>query len=535
MSSQIAVFRSLIDFSESQQITKAELSTSKLNDNIYFTVRMSFKIAKTIFKNMEEEDDDDEYKVVFRLQKDVLVAQYDDHSEKLIKPVFSPLKDALQKVRDEKMSIDKVDLKKMKQAVSEYVEEKSESKSEEKSEGKSQDIAFEAQDEMLQLIESSLGNMAALINKKTKDQMSLSALETVLKSIVKITLTSAGVEDETMEEKAWENIKTQGFLPKKADRKTGRKSGYTLFTEEVRADEKFKKDNEGKKFTEITGVIAAMWKALSEEKKEKYKEKAQQHNKDKPQSKKPSKKSSKKGSQKPVSEHTCTYIITKSERAGTMCGSSIRSDEPTFEGQWFCSKHASAQKKKSESRKKKEEKESEKPKKKTKKTDDEEKSEKPKKKTKKTDEEEKSEKPKKKTTKKTDEEEKSEKPKKKTKKTDEEEKSEKPKKKAEKKEEVVEQEEAEEALTQIAMEEFEFNSDDKYVQGIMTGESLTQAFGEIFDEMEEDQYNVNITTTERQMIVTLLTEDGEEIDSKKVKLAGASDELKTVSKFLLTM
>jgi hypothetical protein len=327
--------------------------------------------------------------------------------------------------------------------------------------------------------------------------MSLSALETVLKSIVKITLTSAGVEDETMEEKAWENIKTQGFLPKKADRKTGRKSGYTLFTEEVRADEKFKKDNEGKKFTEITGVIAAMWKALSEEKKEKYKEKAQQHNKDKPQSKKPSKKSSKKGSQKPVSDHTCTYIITKSERAGTMCGSSIRSDEPTFEGQWFCSKHSSAQKKKSESRKKKEEKESEKPKKKktTKKTDE----EKPKKKKTEKKEEEKSEKKPKKVSEVTElEEEEEERPKKTEKKTE---------KKSEKESESkpMEDDEAEDMLNEMFADYEDAKLSKGKIKGNISGDNLSSFFG--VKGFTDDQYTVKMEAYEK--VFELSAKDGE--------------------------
>jgi hypothetical protein len=339
--------------------------------------------------------------------------------------------------------------------------------------------------------------------------------------VVKTTLTTAGVNDSATELKVMAAISEQGLLPQKMERKGGSISGYLVYTRDMRKNEDFKETNKDKKFTDITKILAGMWKALTDEEKKVYNDMAAKEKLENPGGKSTKKGSKKSRSTKSVKDdkpkHTCTFIMTKGENKGNMCGSTIRSDEPTFEGQWLCSKHASAQKKKS------------------KKSDDE---EKPKKKSKKVEkkeeeEEEKSEKPKKKTTKKTDD----EKPKKKTKKTDDEEKSEKPKKatevveleeeeeerpkkktekkvekKVEKKTEKesesrpMENDEAEDMLNEMFMDYEDGKLSKGKIKGNITGANLTSFFG--VKGFTDDIYFVKIEAYEK--VFELSAKDGEE-------------------------
>jgi len=440
--------------------------------------------------------------------------------------------------------------------------------------------AFAAQDELLKVIESTMGNISSLLEKRVKEQMSFSALKSLIVSVIKLTLSTAGVADPEMEEKVMKEIMEQGLLPKPTERK-GALSGYTLFTKEKHAEFKENDGYKGKKPIELTKEIGAMWKALSEEEKAKYNKRAVEFNAENPSvaSRKGSKKSTK--SRKGEPKHTCSFVMTKGERLGQPCGASVRSDEPTHEGEWLCSKHATAEKKKAEraeskksekkkSKKteKKEEEEEEKPKKKTKKTEkkkdeeEEEEEEKPKKakKSKKTEkkdeEEEEEEKPKKKakkTEKKAEDEEEEENPKKKAKKTEkkaeEEEEEEKPKKKAKKTEKKEEEEEEKpkkeekkevkklspedakvkaQAILDELMDEYEIIG--KSLKGSMSKDNL-EKYLKMNIESDNESFEVTVLYPPTSLLFTV-TVDEEEVEKRVLINDKAPTSLKNLHAYL---
>jgi hypothetical protein len=426
--------------------------------------------------------------------------------------------------------------------------------------------SFAAQDELLKVIESTMGCISSLVGKHMKEQMSFSALSSLIGSVIKITLSTAGVASVDMEQKVLKEIMEQGLLPRPSERK-GALSGYTLFTKEKHAEFKENNGYNGKKPIELTKEIAAMWKALNDEEKQQYNKRSAEMNAENPgvSSKKGSKKSTK--SRKTEAKHTCSFVMTKGDRMGQPCGASVRSDEPTHDDQWLCTKHATAEKKKVEraeskksekKSKKSDDEEEEKPKKKkTKKTeedvksDDEEEKPKKSKKSKKTEEDVKSddeeeEKPKKKKTKKTEEDVKSddeeeekpkkskkskksdsddeeEKPKKKTKKTDEDVKSddeeEKPKKKTkndvkhkeevkteEKKDTPVDAKAKVQAILNDMMDEYEIKG--KMVSGSMSKENIEKLLG-LKVSGDDESYAVSLLYPPTSLLFTIEVDDEE--------------------------
>jgi hypothetical protein len=390
-----------------------------------------------------------------------------------------------------------------------------------------QDIVLDAEDEMMKMLESALGPMTALLDKKFKQKMSQHALMKVVKGVVSITLRTVDAETPENEKKVLTAIEESGISGKK-EKRVGKLSGYTLFTKQMHQDKKEEFKNKGLKGPDVTKEIGAMWKALSKDEQQEYNDKAKKENDENPSgSRKRSTKGSKKGSTKTDKEtHKCCFVISKGERKGETCGTTVRSDEPTFEGQWLCSKHTTAEKKKAESNKK------DKKEKSSKKKDD---KEKPKKKTEKDeDDEEEEEKPKKKVAKKVekkkvdeDDEEDEEKPKKKvTKKVEKkkvEEDEEKPSKKVVKKAEKVEKEDEiedldednEEGTYQILDEmcvSWEEDVENAVVNAKMIKTSLEKLIGK---KLTQKEYDVKLSATNSSLIVKYDEDDEEEMKSIK--------------------
>ena len=381
-----------------------------------------------------------------------------------------------------------------------------------------QDIVLDAEDEMMKMLESALGPMTALLDKKFKQKMSQHALMKVVKGVVSITLKTVDAETPENEKKVLAAIEESGISGKK-EKRAGKLSGYTLFTKQMHQDKKEEFKNKGLKGTEVTKEIGAMWKALSKEEQQEYNDKAKKENDENPSgSRKTSRKGSKKGSSKSDKEtHKCCFVISKGERKGETCDTTVRSDEPTFEGQWLCSKHATAEKKKAESNKK------DKKEKSSKKKDKDAEEEKPKKKKaeKKEEEDEEEEKPKKKAVKKVEkkvveDDEEEEKPSKKSekkkveKKVVEDEEEEKPKKKVEKKTEKKVQEDdeiedldedKEESTYQILDEmcvSWEEDIEGAVVNAKMTKTSLEKLIGK---KLTKKEYDVKLSATNSSLIV----------------------------------
>ena len=395
--------------------------------------------------------------------------------------------------------------------------------------------AFAAQDELLKVIESTMGNISSLLEKRVKEQMSFSALKSLIVSVIKLTLSTAGVADPEMEEKVMKEIMEQGLLPKPTERK-GALSGYTLFTKEKHAEFKENDGYKGKKPIELTKEIGAMWKALSEEEKAKYNKRAVEFNAENPgvASRKGSKKSTK--SRKSEAKHTCSFVMTKGERMGQPCGASVRSDEPTHEGEWLCSKHATAEKKKVERAESKKSEKKKKSKKTEKKEEEEEEEEKPKKKAKKTEkkeEEEEEEKPKKKAKKTEKKEEEEEKPKKKAKKTEKKEEEEEKPKKEEKKEEVkkLSPEDAKvkaQAILDDLMDEYEIIG--KSLKGSMSKDNL-QKYLKMNIESDNESFEVTVLYPPTSLLFTV-TVDEEEIEKRVLINDKAPASLKNLHAYL---
>ena len=287
---------------------------------------------------------------------------------------------------------------------------------------------------------------------------------------------------------------------------------------------------EGKDSKEISSELGKMWKAMTEEEQKSYKDKAAKKNAEKGvASNKGSKPATEKGSKKTSSTkytHKCTFVMTKGERANEQCGTTVRSEVPTHEGEWLCSKHVSAMKKRAESASKKSEsKKSEKPKKKVKKDDEEEKSSKSKKvkKTEKKEEEEEEVKPKKKTKKEEDKPKKVKKEEKKQKEEDEE------------LEELEEEEESNNGKDILDNLYTEWEDGDGFVEGVMTKEVLAERFtaGKKVaesDEYEEEGYPVKISATKNALLVSWSDDDGDK--RAKVAIENADDDILSIQKYV---
>lgn len=535
---ELKSLKTIVAFSESADWNNCNLVVK--NSTPTLDIRVPFKIAKSFYKDLKQVDDDDDedylltlllnHKELFVQFPKSLVKQESLRQHQVKDSKYQVIYDTLAKIYVDKMFKDTESLKlnKMKSLVADFDEEATqpqaeepvqEEEQEEKYGGESNDSnANEAAGEMLNMLESALGSITSLLSNKIKDQMSFTALKSVISSVVKTTLATAGVNDSATELKVMSAISEQGLLPQKIERKGGSISGYLVYTREMRKNEDFKEANKDKKFTDITKILAGMWKALSDEEKKVYNDMAAKEKLENPGGKSTKKGSRKSRSTKSVKDdkpkHTCTFVMTKGENKGNMCGSTIRSEEPTFEGQWLCSKHASAQKKKSKKS------DDEKPKKKSKKAEkeeeevEEEKSEKPKKKKtiKKSEKEE--EKPKKKkTTKKSEkEEEKSEKkPKKVSDVTElEEEEEERPKKtekKIEKESESkpMEDDEAEDMLNEMFADYEEAKLSKGKIKGNISGDNLSSFFG--VKGFTDDQYFVKMEAYEK--VFELSAKDGE--------------------------
>ncbi len=403
-----------------------------------------------------------------------------------------------------------------------------------------QDVLLDAEEEVMKMLESALGPMTSLLDKKFKSKMSHHALMQIIKGVINLTLQTVDAATPENEKKVLAALEESGISGKK-EKRAGKLSGYTLFTKQMHQDKKEDFKSRGLKGADVTKEIGAMWKQLSEEEKQKFNDAAKKENEENPSasrksSKKGSSKGSRKGSKDDKESHKCCFVISKGERKGEMCGTTVRSEEPTFEGQWLCSKHATAEKKKSESAKNKKEKGS-------KKSDKKEKKEKKEKK----DEEEEEEKPSKKVKKqvKKDEEE-EEKPSKKVKKQvkkDEEE--EKPSKKSEKKpakkviedeiedldeeEELDEEEQRYQVLDDMCIS-WEEDAENGVVNGKMTRKSLEKLIGK---KLSGEEYDVIFSATKSSLIVKYEEDDEEEM--KSIKMDKMNDDLKKVHEYLVSM
>jgi len=401
--------------------------------------------------------------------------------------------------------------------------------------------ACDAQQEMQKIIEASLGNIACLLDSKMKKKMSFAALKAIITSVIKTTLKAAGVEDEETEKKVMKLCEEQGLLPKKKEKGSGPTNAFIVFQQEKRVEMKEQFDKKDTK--EISSELGKMWKAMTEEEQKSYKDKAAKKNAEKGvDSNKGSKPATKKGSKKTSSTkytHKCTFVRTKGERANEQCGTTVKSEVPTHDGEWLCSKHVTAMKKRAETASKKSEKK---------------KSEKPKKKTEKKEEEEKSSKSKKvkKTEKKEEEEEEEVKPKKKTKKEDDKpskskkvKKEEKPKKKQKEEEEELEELEDDEEETEnnsgkdvLDSLYTEWENGDGFVEGVMTKEVLSERFtaGKKVaenDDYENEGYPVKISATKNALLVSWSDDDGDK--RAKVAIENADDDILSIQKYIMDL
>ena len=446
--------------------------------------------------------------------------------------------------------------------VSELKEEKRvEKKCEEVEEEEEEEYsACDAQQEMQKIIEASLGNIACLLDSKMKKKMSFAALKAIITSVIKTTLKAAGVEDEETEKRVMKQCEEQGLLPKKKEKGSGPTNAFIVFQQEKRVEMKEQFDKKDTK--EISSELGKIWQAMTEEEKKEYKDKAAKKNAEKSaSSNKGSKSASKKGSKKSSSTkytHKCCFVMTKGERANEKCGTTVRSEVPTHEDEWLCSKHVTAMKKRAETASKKSEsKKSEKPKKKMKKDEEEEKSSKSKK-VKKTEKEE-EEKTEKKKVKKTEKKEEDKTEKKKAKKeekkiVDDDEEDEKPskpkkteKKKEEKKkvieedddelEELEEEEENEnnsgaESILNEWFSEWDNNKKKKQINGLMPREVIETYFTtkkvNRNDEYEEEGYPVSIGYVDNTLCVSWNEDD--EVTKKSRVLVDGYDEDDDMSK-----
>jgi len=403
-----------------------------------------------------------------------------------------------------------------------------------------QDVIIDAEEEVMQMLESALGPMTALLDRKFKQKMSQHALMKIIKGVVELSLQTVDAYTPENEKKVLAALEDGGFSGKK-EKRAGKLSGYTLFTKQMHQDKKEEFKSRGIKGSDVTKEIGAMWKKLSDDDKQEYNDKAKKENEENPSSsRKVSKKGSDKGSRKSDKEtHKCCFVISKGDRKGETCGTSVRSDEPTFEGQWLCSKHATAEKKKVESNKNKKEKGSNKKEKKEKKDEEEveeKKSDKKAKKVEKDDEEEK--KSEKKKVKKIEE----EKSVKKVKKIEEEKKSDKKAKKIEKEEvdeideideiedlDEVDEEDKYQILDSMCLQ-WEEDIENGTVNAKISKSSLEKL---ICKKLSGKEYDIKISATKSSLIVKYEEDDEEEM--KAIKKDKMSDDLKKVHEYISSL
>jgi len=230
------------------------------------------------------------------------------------------------------------------------------------------DTREEAIAEIMDLFEKS--PLCAVMNSSMKQTFVLKALNNIVINTIKLTMGHLGVSDKTKMNQIVEKCKDNNLLvdskKKLNDGKgKGKISSYLMFCNAKRAEVRAQYPE--MKITEISGVLGKMWKEISEKDKEQYKVLADKENEER--EKNPSKKSSKKTSSKKSSsskkepKHKCSYVLA---RKGEECGTGVKSDEPNFGNEYYCSKHLKAAKSKEEKKsekkasKKKEEKKSKK-------------------------------------------------------------------------------------------------------------------------------------------------------------------------------
>jgi hypothetical protein len=511
--SEVSVIKSLVAFAEKEKFVDLKLS---FRDGAVLHTKVPFDFAKKIKSSVKRVSDfdesgypimiflNDETKLIFQFNKNCLSDQMVETDLPQVHALFVRIfEENLFQNLSEKVGLDQL---------REIVKESSDQ--DEPEQESIQDTVLDAEDEVMKMLESALGPMVNLLDKKFKQKMSQHALTKIIKSVVGVTLRTVDAETPENEKKVFAAIEESGISGKK-EKRAGKLSGYTLFTKQMHQDKKEEFKEKGLKGPDVTKEIGAMWKRLSKEEQQEYNDKAKKENEENPsgsrkRSTKGSRKGSRKGSSKTDKEtHKCCFVISKGERKGETCGTTVRSDEPTFEGQWLCSKHTTAEKKKAESNKK------DKKEKSSKKKDD--------------------EKPKKKTEKKVEEEEEKPKKKKKTEKKVEDDEEEKPSKKNKKveEEEDVPELERDGAEFDVLNDMFKDWSDDRdncMISGEMTKENLQKLTGK---KHTEKKYDVTLTATKSSLIVKYEEDDEEEM--KSIKMDKMTNELKHVHRYLAEM
>ena len=519
--SEVSVIKSLVSFADAEKFVDLKLS---FRDGALLHTKVPFDFAKKIASSVKRVSDFDEsgYPIMMFLNDETkLTFQFNKNclSDQLVEPNLPKIQALFVRIFEENLFQnlqEKVDIAKLREVAKMSSEEEDEP--EQEVEESIQDTVLDAEDEVMKMLESALGPMVNLLDKKFKQKMSQHALTKIIKSVVGVTLRTVNAETPENEKKVFAAIEESGISGKK-EKRAGKLSGYTLFTKQMHQDKKEEFKNKGLKGTEVTKEIGAMWKKLSKEEQQEYNDKAKKENDENPsgsrkRSAKGSRKGSRKGSFKTDKEaHKCCFVISKGERKGETCGTTVRSDEPTFEGQWLCSKHTTAEKKKAESNKK-----DKKEKKSSKKKDEEEKPKK-KKTEKKVANEEEEEKPKKKKTEK--------------KVVEEEKPSKKNEKKVEEDVEDLPELERDGAEFDILNDMFKDWSDDRdncMISGEMTKENLQKLTGK---KHTEKKYEVTLTATKSSLIVKYEEDDEEEM--KSIKMDKMTDELKHVHRYLVEM
>jgi hypothetical protein len=532
-SAQIDMFKSLVAFVDEHKLIDLKLA---YRNGVILHTKVSYDFAKQVkssVKSVSEFDEDGYPVMMFLKSNNKLAFQFKKSclNEQEVEPKgFVSLAKLLEKMTDDELFkeiTEKIDLSTMRDALVDPDNIATQIQHEE-DEGQDslQDTVMDAEDEVMKMLENALGPMTALFDKKYKEKMSRHALLVIIKGVVGTSLQAVEAYTPENEKKVMAILEENGVIGKK-EKRAGKLSGYTLFTKDMHRDKKEEFKSKGLKGADVTKEIGAMWKKLSDAEKAEYNDRAKKENAENPSSSrkgsaKGSRKGSAKGSRKGSTKgegHKCCFVISKGERKGEMCGTSVRSEEPTFEGQWLCSKHATAEKKKVESNKNKKEKSS---KKSSKKGEEEKKEKKQKKKT--DEEEEEEEKPKKqakKQKKKTEEEEESSKPKKQKKVEEEEELDEMPE---------LEEDGAEYSILDSLCKEWEEDKENCMINAKMSKSQLEKLVGK---KMSSQEYEVKLSATKSSLIVKYEEDDEEEM--KSIKMDKMTDDLKKVHKYINSM
>jgi hypothetical protein len=515
-SAQIDMFKSLVTFVDEHKLIDLKLA---YRNGVILHTKVSYDFAKQVkssVKRVSEFDEDGYPVMMFLKSNNKLAFQFKKSclNEQEVEPKgFNSLVKLLEKMTDDELFkeiTEKIELSTMRDALDDPDNIATQIQHEEEEVQDSlQDTVMDAEDEVMKMLEKALGPMTALFDKKYKEKMSRHALLVIIKGVVSTSLNAVEAYTPENEKKVLAILEENGVIGKK-EKRAGKLSGYTLFTKDMHRDKKEEFKTKGLKGSDVTKEIGAMWKKLSDAEKEEFNERAKKENAENPSSsRKGSAKGSRKGSRKTSTKgegHKCCFVISKGERKGEMCGTSVRSDEPTFEGQWLCSKHATAEKKKVESNKNKKEKSS----KKSSKKNEEEKKEK---KQKKSEEEE---------------EEESSKPKKQKKKTE---------KKVEEEEEAeldempeLEEDGAEYSILDSLCKEWEEDKENCMINAKMSKSQLEKLVGK---KMSGKEYEVKISATKSSLIVKYEEDDEEEM--KSIKMDKMTDDLKKVHKYINSM